>query len=209
MTVEGIYRACGSSDAIDALRERFEAHWEQADGYLRSVEDVHVITGLLKLYLRLLPLPLITFEAYPMYIEAISKERWKVGKSTTTANYPSNHYRKVEPGPVAVGAARCHSQAAARPLPDAQVPGDPSPSVNTSPPNSITAQLVLTLFALFSSVSSQEHRNLMSAKNLSLIFGQTLLYTPNIPMMFQYNCWELEAKVVETLIACHSKIFIK
>lgn len=75
MTVEGIYRACGSSDAIDALRERFEAHWEQADGYLRSVEDVHVITGLLKLYLRLLPLPLITFEAYPMYIEAISK--WK------------------------------------------------------------------------------------------------------------------------------------
>ena len=25
----------------------------------------------------------------------------------------------------------------------------------------------------------------MSAKNLGLIFGQTLIYTPNIPMMFQ------------------------
>lgn len=73
MTVEGIYRACGSSDEIDALKERFETLWEQADGSLRSVEDVHVITGLLKLYLRLLPIPLITFDAYPSFIEAISK----------------------------------------------------------------------------------------------------------------------------------------
>lgn len=73
MTVEGIYRACGSADEIDALRERFETLWEQADGSLRSVEDVHVVTGLLKLYLRLLPLPLITFDAYPTFIEAISK----------------------------------------------------------------------------------------------------------------------------------------
>lgn len=158
MTVEGIYRACGSSDAIDALRERFEAHWEQADGYLRSVEDVHVITGLLKLYLRLLPLPLITFEAYPMYIEAIKKSNQDQSLSAlrdATAKLPPAHYQTLK-----------------------------------------------YLVTHLNRVSSQEHRNLMSAKNLSLIFGQTLLYTPNIPMMFQYNCWELEAKVVETLIAC-------
>ena len=73
MVVEGIYRACGSSDEIDALRCHFETHWEQADTYLRSVEDVHVITGLLKLYLRLLPIPLITFDAYPDFMEAASK----------------------------------------------------------------------------------------------------------------------------------------
>lgn len=73
MTMEGIYRACGSADEVDALKNHFESHWEQADSYLRSVEDIHVITGLLKLYLRLLPIPLITFDVYPQFIEALSK----------------------------------------------------------------------------------------------------------------------------------------
>ncbi|KAJ6224172.1 hypothetical protein RDWZM_002717, partial [Blomia tropicalis] len=71
MTMEGIYRACGSADEVDALKNHFESHWEQADSYLRSVEDIHVITGLLKLYLRLLPIPLITFDVYPQFIEAL------------------------------------------------------------------------------------------------------------------------------------------
>ena len=74
MCIEGIYRACGSSEEIDTLKNHFEnTLWEQTEVYLRSVEDIHVVTGLLKLYLRLLPIPLITFDAYPMFIETVSK----------------------------------------------------------------------------------------------------------------------------------------
>ena len=49
----------------------------------------------------------------------------------------------------------------------------------------------------------------MSAKNLGLIFGQTLIYTPNIPMMFQMNCWEYESRTIELMILFYNKIFVK
>lgn len=73
LRTEGLYRACGSSDEIDYLKNRFESEWEQTEVYLRTIEDVHVITGALKLYLRLLPIPLITFEAYQDFTEAASE----------------------------------------------------------------------------------------------------------------------------------------
>ncbi|KPM04865.1 N-chimaerin-like protein [Sarcoptes scabiei] len=113
LRTEGIYRACGSSDEIEALKNRFESSWDQTE--LDQIDDIHVITGLLKLYLRLLPIP----------------------------------------------------------------------------------------------VCAYEDENLMSAKNLSLIFGQTLIYTPNIPVMFQMNCWEFESKTIEMMILFHNKIFVK
>jgi len=58
-------------------------------------------------------------------------------------------------------------------------------------------------------VTIYESRNFMSAKNLSLIFGQTLLYTPNIPVVFQLSCWEHESHCIELLIINHTKIFLK
>lgn len=58
-------------------------------------------------------------------------------------------------------------------------------------------------------VTAYEHYNLMSAKNLGLIFGQTLIYTPNIPMMFQLSCWEVESKTVELLIVFAHRVFLK
>ena len=40
---------------------------------LSLYEDINIVTGALKLYFRLLPLPLITFETYNKFIAAISK----------------------------------------------------------------------------------------------------------------------------------------
>lgn len=37
--------------------------------------NINVITGALKLYLRLLPIPLITFLVYPMLAEAMGKTK--------------------------------------------------------------------------------------------------------------------------------------
>ena len=39
----------------------------------KSFSDIHVISGLLKLYFRSLPIPLITFETYGTFISASSK----------------------------------------------------------------------------------------------------------------------------------------
>lgn len=36
-------------------------------------EDINIITGALKLYFRDLPIPLITYDAYPKFIESASE----------------------------------------------------------------------------------------------------------------------------------------
>ncbi len=63
----------GSADEIEALKSRFESDWEQTEHYFKSFEDIHVITGVLKLYFRSLPIPLITFDSYPNFVSAISQ----------------------------------------------------------------------------------------------------------------------------------------
>lgn len=40
---------------------------------LLAIEDIHAITGALKLYLRELPIPLMTFDAYDIFLIAASK----------------------------------------------------------------------------------------------------------------------------------------
>jgi len=40
---------------------------------LQVIEDIHAITGALKLYLRELPIPLMTFDAYDIFLIAASK----------------------------------------------------------------------------------------------------------------------------------------
>ena len=58
---------------VEALKDRLESHWESAEQVLRQCDDVHVISGVLKLYFRLLPVPLISFDAYPQMISSLSK----------------------------------------------------------------------------------------------------------------------------------------
>lgn len=46
---------------------------EKADISVNVYEDINVITGALKLYFRDLPIPVITYDAYPRFIEAASE----------------------------------------------------------------------------------------------------------------------------------------
>jgi len=61
----GIYRLSGSAVTIDHWRKAFDKG-ERVD--LFKEPDPHAITGLLKLYLRELPEPLLTFEKYDHFI---------------------------------------------------------------------------------------------------------------------------------------------
>ncbi|CAH0713672.1 unnamed protein product, partial [Brenthis ino] len=69
MDSEGIYRVSGFADEIEALKMAFDKDGEATD--LSVYSNINVIAGTLKLYLRLLPVPLITFEVHPKLVNAI------------------------------------------------------------------------------------------------------------------------------------------
>lgn len=48
---------------------------EKTDISVNAYEDINIITGALKLYLRDLPDPIISYDAYPRFIEAASKSQ--------------------------------------------------------------------------------------------------------------------------------------
>ncbi|XP_012154605.1 beta-chimaerin [Ceratitis capitata] len=70
MLQEGIYRVSGFADEIDALKLALDREGEKTDMSEAAYGNVNVIAGTLKLYLRLLPVPLITFQAYPCFMQA-------------------------------------------------------------------------------------------------------------------------------------------
>lgn len=73
LAVEGIYRLSGFAEEIDAIKMAFDRDGEKADLSADKYPNINVITGALKLYLRLLPIPLITFLVHPLLIEAMRK----------------------------------------------------------------------------------------------------------------------------------------
>lgn len=60
LVLGGFYQLCFVTDG------------EKADISANAYEDINIITGALKLYFRELPIPLITYDAYPRFIEAAS-----------------------------------------------------------------------------------------------------------------------------------------
>jgi hypothetical protein len=69
---EGIYRLSGSKATIQLLKNRFDKYGDVNLLQDKEIYDVHVITGLLKLYLRELPTTIMTKEFQPRFIEIAS-----------------------------------------------------------------------------------------------------------------------------------------
>ncbi|KAG7303356.1 hypothetical protein JYU34_011846 [Plutella xylostella] len=69
MDSEGIYRVSGFADEIEALKMAFDKDGEAAD--LSQYSNINVVAGTLKLYLRLLPVPLVTYDVHARFVRAI------------------------------------------------------------------------------------------------------------------------------------------
>ncbi|CAM9292773.1 unnamed protein product [Lampetra planeri] len=67
---EGLYRISGFSDSVEEVKTAFDKAGEKTDISVNAYEDINIITGALKLYLRDLPVPIISYDAYPRFIEA-------------------------------------------------------------------------------------------------------------------------------------------
>ncbi|GFR58738.1 rho GTPase-activating protein 100F-like [Elysia marginata] len=68
----GIYRLCGSARRKAMLRDAFQLDSARVDLSAENVSDIHVVTGVLKDYLRELPEPLFTNALYQMLLDALS-----------------------------------------------------------------------------------------------------------------------------------------
>jgi len=68
LQIEGIYRVSGSRELTERLKSYLEQERDNAD--MSQYADIHSMCGLVKLYLRLLPQPLITPEFFQRFLTA-------------------------------------------------------------------------------------------------------------------------------------------
>eukprot|EP01118_Nematostelium_gracile_P017049 TRINITY_DN7171_c0_g2_i1.p1 TRINITY_DN7171_c0_g2~~TRINITY_DN7171_c0_g2_i1.p1 ORF type:complete len:406 (+),score=101.87 TRINITY_DN7171_c0_g2_i1:55-1218(+) len=66
LETEGIFRVSGPKTEIEALKKSYE---DDKKPDLMKVDDVHVITGVLKQFFRELPQPLLTYELYDSFLK--------------------------------------------------------------------------------------------------------------------------------------------
>lgn len=68
LDVQGIFRLSPPKPALDALKKQLDAGKEPN---LAEIDDLNIISGLIKLFLRELPEPLLTFELYNDFVSVV------------------------------------------------------------------------------------------------------------------------------------------
>ncbi|XP_006975808.1 rho GTPase-activating protein 31 [Peromyscus maniculatus bairdii] len=97
--VDGIYRLSGITSNIQRLRQEFGS--DQCPDLTREVylQDIHCVGSLCKLYFRELPNPLLTYELYEKFTEAVSHcpEEGQLARiQNVIQELPPPHYRTLE-----------------------------------------------------------------------------------------------------------------
>uniref|UniRef100_H3AKD7 Beta-chimaerin n=2 Tax=Latimeria chalumnae TaxID=7897 RepID=H3AKD7_LATCH len=160
---EGLYRVSGSSDQIEALKTAFETAGVDASQAVKGCEDVHTVSGALKLYLRTLPAPLITYSTYYRFIEAVK--------------VPCPEEQSV----------RLHNL------------------LEYLPPAHL--ETLRYLIAHLRRVTHYEKDNLMTAENLGIVFGPTLMRPPGHDPLAVLNDVCYQRLVVQHLIQHEGVLF--
>ncbi|KAM8735047.1 beta-chimaerin isoform 2-T2 [Acanthopagrus schlegelii] len=98
MKSEGLYRVSGFSEHIEDVRLSFDRDGEKADISASAYADINIIAGALKLYLRDLPIPVITFDLYSKFIQAAklpNAESRLEGIHESLLQLPPAHYETL------------------------------------------------------------------------------------------------------------------
>lgn len=74
LNCEGLYRVPGLQDDVDRLRERFDMDGGNAKINTKDFPDINAISGVLKLYLRQLPIPLVPFDLFGAFMDAVQNQ---------------------------------------------------------------------------------------------------------------------------------------
>uniref|UniRef100_A0A8V5H2J7 Uncharacterized protein n=1 Tax=Melopsittacus undulatus TaxID=13146 RepID=A0A8V5H2J7_MELUD len=97
--VDGIYRLSGVASNIQRLRQEFES--ERCPDLHRDVylQDIHCVSSLCKAYCRELPNPLLTYQLYHKFADAVSiqmEDARLVKIKEVLKELPAPHYRTLE-----------------------------------------------------------------------------------------------------------------
>ncbi|RXN33408.1 beta-chimaerin-like isoform X2 [Labeo rohita] len=99
---EGLYRVSGFTEHIEDVRLSFDRDGDKADISANIYPDINIIAGALKLYLRDLPIPVITYDVYSKFIQAAMRieeldsmaDRYSWWKNLTGKN--KNHFKESQ-----------------------------------------------------------------------------------------------------------------
>ncbi|XP_076988192.1 rho GTPase-activating protein 33 [Tamandua tetradactyla] len=97
--VDGIYRLSGVSSNIQRLRHEFDSERLPELSGPAFLQDIHSVSSLCKLYFRELPNPLLTYQLYGKFSEAMSapgEEERLVRVHDVIQQLPPPHYRTLE-----------------------------------------------------------------------------------------------------------------
>ncbi|XP_071420999.1 rho GTPase-activating protein 29 isoform X5 [Pithys albifrons albifrons] len=187
LNVKGIYRVNGAKSRVEKLCQAFENGKDLVE---LSELYAHDISNVLKLYLRQLPEPLVLFRLYNEFI-GLAKESQHVNEELdATQASPKSKKRQsicIELNRIIIKIKDLLKQL-------------PGPNYNT----------LQYLIGHLHRVTEQSDENKMSASNLGIIFGPTLLRprqtdaTVSLSSLVDYP---YQARVVELLITHYEKIF--
>ncbi|XP_058496696.1 rho GTPase-activating protein 30 [Solea solea] len=97
--VDGIYRLSGVSSNIQKLRGEFEGDGTPDLNKDLYLQDIHCVSSLCKAYFRELPNPLLTYQLYDKFAEAVAiqlEEERLVKIRDVLKELPTLHYRTLE-----------------------------------------------------------------------------------------------------------------
>lgn len=97
--VDGIYRLSGVSSNIQKLRGEFESDGSPDLNKDLYLQDIHCVSSLCKAYFRELPNPLLTYQLYDKFAEAVAiqlEEDRLVKIRDVLKELPNPHYRTLE-----------------------------------------------------------------------------------------------------------------
>lgn len=97
--VDGIYRLCGISSNVQKLRQEFDL--ERLPDLNKSpyLQDVHCVSSLCKAYFRELPNPLLTYQLYDKFADAVAiqlEEQRLIKIRDVLKELPLPHFRTLE-----------------------------------------------------------------------------------------------------------------
>ncbi|XP_043831546.1 GEM-interacting protein [Dromiciops gliroides] len=159
--IQGIYRISGSRVRVERLCQAFENGWALVE---LSGNSPHDVTGVLKHFLKELTDPIIPSQLYGSFISLAKTLQPGVSSDALGSSEPELNLdpspNNADPSAEAVSALRNLLR---------QLPGS---NYNT------LRHLVAHLFRSSSRVASRFEENKMSANNLGIVFGPTLLRPP-------------------------------
>ncbi|KAJ7395293.1 Rho GTPase-activating protein 29 [Pitangus sulphuratus] len=186
LNVKGIYRVNGAKLRVEKLCQAFENGKDLVE---LSELYAHDISNVLKLYLRQLPEPLILFRLYNEFI-GLAKESQNVNEELDAKASPKSKKRQsicIELNRIIIKIKDLLKQL-------------PGPNYNT----------LQYLIGHLHRVMEQSDENKMSASNLGIIFGPTLIrprQTDATVSLSSLEDYPYQARVVELLITYYEKIF--